>query len=60
MNSNLQPISDLTLTHRKVSPRLFADAIGLMAVTIFALAIRLHGSTVPAVWYDEAFSLLLA
>lgn len=60
MNSNLQPISDLTHPYRKVSPRLFADAIGLMAVTVLALVIRFHGIAVPGIWYDEAFSLLIS
>jgi 4-amino-4-deoxy-L-arabinose transferase-like glycosyltransferase len=43
----------------KVSRR-FVDWAGLIAVVAIALAVRFHSITVPAVWYDEAYSLLLA
>jgi hypothetical protein len=41
-------------------PGWFVDCSALVAVTAFALAIRFHGITVPAIWLDEAFSILLA
>jgi uncharacterized membrane protein len=43
----------------KVSRR-FSDWAGLIAVVAIALIARFHSITVPAVWYDEAYSLLLA
>ncbi|MEV4700509.1 glycosyltransferase family 39 protein [Pseudomonas brassicacearum] len=36
------------------------DRSALVAVTVLALAVRFHGITLPAIWYDEAFSVLLA
>lgn len=36
------------------------DRSALAAVTVLALAVRFHGITLPAIWYDEAFSVLLA
>lgn len=41
-------------------PSRFIDCSALVVVTVFALVIRFHGITVPAVWLDEAFSILLA
>jgi 4-amino-4-deoxy-L-arabinose transferase-like glycosyltransferase len=40
--------------------RRFVDWAGLIAVVAIALVVRFHSITVPAVWYDEAYSLLLA
>lgn len=37
-----------------------ADKAGLVAVIILALGARFHSITVPVIWYDEAYSLLLA
>lgn len=37
-----------------------ADKAGLVAVIILALGARFHAITVPVIWYDEAYSLLLA
>lgn len=59
MNSNLHP-TNLTLQLRRVTPRLVVDAVGLMAIAAIAIIIRFHNIAEPAVWYDEAFSLLLA
>nr|WP_064679509.1 glycosyltransferase family 39 protein [Pseudomonas silesiensis] len=42
------------------SSSLLIDTVGLIAVVILALLMRFHAITIPAVWYDEAFSLLLA
>ncbi|WP_252997397.1 glycosyltransferase family 39 protein [Pseudomonas thivervalensis] len=36
------------------------DRSALAAVTVLALAVRFHEITLPAIWYDEAFSVLLA
>jgi len=36
------------------------DRLALMALVFLALVVRFHGITVPAIWYDEAFSVLLA
>ncbi|WP_335945135.1 glycosyltransferase family 39 protein [Pseudomonas sp. G166] len=41
-------------------PGRFADRSALAAVVVLALVVRFHGITVPAIWYDEAFSVLLA
>ncbi|WP_431481388.1 glycosyltransferase family 39 protein [Pseudomonas thivervalensis] len=41
-------------------PSGFADCSALVAVTVLALVVRFHGITVPAIWLDEAFSILLA
>ena len=38
----------------------WADRSALFALVILALVVRFHGITVPAIWYDEAFSILLA
>ncbi|WP_285429470.1 glycosyltransferase family 39 protein [Pseudomonas sp. fls2-241-R2A-110] len=43
----------------KVSPR-FADRAALISVVVIALIVRFHAISVPAVWYDEAYSLFLA
>lgn len=40
--------------------RRFVDWAGLIAVVAIAMVVRFHSITVPAVWYDEAYSLLLA
>ncbi|WP_367375772.1 glycosyltransferase family 39 protein [Pseudomonas lini] len=37
-----------------------ADRAGLVAVIVLALFARFHSITVPVIWYDEAYSLLLA
>ena len=37
-----------------------ADGAGLLAVLAIALFARFHGITVPVIWYDEAYSILLA
>ncbi|WP_223489079.1 glycosyltransferase family 39 protein [Pseudomonas sp. A-RE-19] len=42
------------------SSNLIVDGAGLIAVITLALIVRFHAITVPSVWYDEAFSLLLA
>lgn len=47
-------------TYSGKSPNRFADLSALAAVTVLALVVRFHGITVPAIWYDEAFSVLLA
>lgn len=44
----------------KVFPSRMADRAGLVAVIVLALFARLHSITVPVIWYDEAYSLLLA
>ncbi|MDO7899572.1 glycosyltransferase family 39 protein [Pseudomonas citrulli] len=36
------------------------DRLALIALVFLALVVRFHGITVPAIWYDEAFSVLLA
>lgn len=41
-------------------PGRFADRSALAAVVVLALVVRFHGITLPAIWYDEAFSVLLA
>ncbi|KQZ82730.1 hypothetical protein ASD60_09670 [Pseudomonas sp. Root562] len=33
---------------------------GLMALVMLALLLRFHGMSVPVIWYDEAFSVLLS
>jgi 4-amino-4-deoxy-L-arabinose transferase-like glycosyltransferase len=38
----------------------FADGSALAAVVVLALCVRFYGITTPAIWYDEAFSILLA
>ncbi|MBK5342338.1 glycosyltransferase family 39 protein [Pseudomonas sp. TH49] len=37
-----------------------ADLLALAAVLIIALCVRFYSITVPVIWYDEAYSLLLA
>ncbi|CAI8886555.1 MULTISPECIES: glycosyltransferase family 39 protein [Pseudomonas] len=37
-----------------------ADQLALAAVLIIALFVRFYSITVPVIWYDEAYSLLLA
>lgn len=37
----------------------FVDRSALAAVLALALVVRFHGITAPAIWYDEAFSVLL-
>ncbi|QXZ15638.1 glycosyltransferase family 39 protein [Pseudomonas sp. AO-1] len=37
-----------------------ADRLALAAVLIIALCVRFYSITVPVIWYDEAYSLLLA
>ncbi|WP_256587153.1 MULTISPECIES: glycosyltransferase family 39 protein [unclassified Pseudomonas] len=39
---------------------IWLDRSALAVVTALSVAVRLHGITVPAIWYDEAFSVLLA
>lgn len=46
--------------YRSRSSSLSVDSVGLIAVIVLALIVRFHAITVPSVWYDEAFSLLLA
>ncbi|WP_223489166.1 glycosyltransferase family 39 protein [Pseudomonas sp. A-RE-19] len=41
-------------------PSRVADTAGLVAVVAIALFARFHAITVPVIWYDEAYSLLLA
>lgn len=41
-------------------PNRFVDRSALVAVAVLALVVRFQGITVPAIWYDEAFSVLLA
>jgi uncharacterized membrane protein len=41
-------------------PSRMADRAGLVAVIVLALFARFHSITVPVIWYDEAYSLLLA
>ena len=41
-------------------PSRLVDRSALTAVAVLALVVRFHGITVPAIWYDEAFSVLLA
>ncbi|WP_434602917.1 glycosyltransferase family 39 protein [Pseudomonas sp. Z4-7] len=38
----------------------FVEGSALAAVLALALYVRLYGITTPAIWYDEAFSVLLA
>lgn len=38
----------------------FFDLSALAAIVVLALTVRFHGITLPAIWYDEAFSILLA
>ncbi|MCP1441397.1 4-amino-4-deoxy-L-arabinose transferase-like glycosyltransferase [Pseudomonas sp. GGS8] len=37
-----------------------ADGAGLLVVLAIALFVRFHAITVPVIWYDEAYSILLA
>jgi hypothetical protein len=37
-----------------------ADGAGLLGVLAIALLARFHAITVPVIWYDEAYSILLA
>ena len=41
-------------------PARMADRAGLVAVIVLALFARFHSITVPVIWYDEAYSILLA
>lgn len=41
-------------------PSRFVDGAALAAVVVLALCVRFYGITTPAIWYDEAFSILLA
>ncbi|WHS59261.1 glycosyltransferase family 39 protein [Pseudomonas sp. G2-4] len=41
-------------------PSRFVDRSALAAVAVLALVVRFHGITIPVIWYDEAFSVLLA
>lgn len=41
-------------------PGRFIDRLALVAVVVLALVVRFNGITVPAIWLDEAFSVLLA
>ncbi|WP_081794905.1 glycosyltransferase family 39 protein [Pseudomonas sp. H1h] len=36
------------------------DRLALLAVLVIALGVRFYSITVPVIWYDEAYSLLLA
>jgi hypothetical protein len=38
----------------------FVDGPALAAVVVLALCVRFYGITTPGIWYDEAFSVLLA
>lgn len=38
----------------------YIDRWALAALLVLALIVRFHGIGVPAIWYDEAFSVLLA
>lgn len=38
----------------------YIDRWALVALVLLALIVRFHGIAVPAIWYDEAFSVLLA
>ena len=44
----------------KSFPSRVADRAGLVMVIAIALFARFHSITVPVIWYDEAYSLLLA
>lgn len=44
-------------THHR---QLFVDGLGLVAIVTLALIVRFHGISVPVIWYDEAYSLLLS
>jgi uncharacterized membrane protein len=48
--------SDDRAHHRQ----LFVNGLGLVAIVILALIVRFHGISVPVIWYDEAYSLLLS
>ncbi|SEN53691.1 glycosyltransferase family 39 protein [Pseudomonas sp. NFACC39-1] len=41
-------------------PSRLVDRSALAVVAVLALVVRFHGITVPVIWYDEAFSVLLA
>jgi hypothetical protein len=41
-------------------PSRLVDGAALAAVVVLALCVRFYGITTPAIWYDEAFSVLLA
>ena len=55
----MKPVSASSI-HHKGFPSRVADRAGLLAVVAIALFARLHSITVPVIWYDEAYSLLLA
>ncbi|TFB45002.1 glycosyltransferase family 39 protein [Pseudomonas sp. F01002] len=46
--------------YRSRSSSLLVDSVGLISVIVLALFVRFHAISVPSIWYDEAFSLLLA
>jgi hypothetical protein len=46
------------LSAARVSARV--DRLALLAVLVIALGVRFYSITVPVIWYDEAYSLLLA
>ena len=46
--------------YRSRSSNLLVDSVGLIAVIVLALFVRFHPISVSSIWYDEAFSLLLA
>jgi hypothetical protein len=41
-------------------PNRFIDGSALAVLVVLALGLRFYGITGPAIWYDEAFSVLLA
>ncbi|WP_339522304.1 glycosyltransferase family 39 protein [Pseudomonas sp. EL_65y_Pfl2_R96] len=55
----MKPVS-ASSTCPKRFPSRVADGAGLLAVLVIALFARFHAITVPVIWYDEAYSILLA
>jgi 4-amino-4-deoxy-L-arabinose transferase-like glycosyltransferase len=58
-NKGDQPVSIFSVNPENF-PRRVADWAGLVTVIAIALFARFHAITVPVIWYDEAYSLLLA
>ncbi|NUT87906.1 hypothetical protein HNO91_15830 [Pseudomonas corrugata] len=50
---------DISVYLKKPASRL-VDRVALATLVALALVVRFHGISVPAIWYDEAFSVLLA
>ncbi|MBN3863343.1 hypothetical protein HCU66_13985 [Pseudomonas frederiksbergensis] len=55
----MNPVSASSIYPKSFSS-LIADGAGLLAVLAIALFVRFHAITVPVIWYDEAYSILLA